>query len=259
MGFLVPCGSNIHSRAMAARDATLQTVLPYGELDSTHSGDPVPMLTATLIWQESQQPAPTPPTPPAPPVPTPQAGEVTVTLNDAPLMAGVPQTGQQVQAMRARRSELSNQLTSATSRRDRLVRDLEKLPAEQREGVQQRIQLLDQRILRLETEIAETGSLLAASSAIAAPDARPPSDGPPVAFVLSILMIVFVAFPLAIAWARRILRKPLPAPPPSPLLTESAERLERLEHAVDAIAIEVERISEGQRFVTKALGSKNAV
>ena len=30
-------------------------------------------------------------------------------------------------------------------------------------------------------------------------------------------------------------------------------RLERIEQAVDAIAIEVERISEGQRFTTKLL------
>ena len=31
------------------------------------------------------------------------------------------------------------------------------------------------------------------------------------------------------------------------------ERMSRIEHAVDAIAIEVERISEGQRFTTKLL------
>jgi hypothetical protein len=30
-------------------------------------------------------------------------------------------------------------------------------------------------------------------------------------------------------------------------------RLERMEHAIDAIAVEVERISEGQRFTTKLL------
>ncbi|MEO5903120.1 MAG: hypothetical protein ABIQ55_03820, partial [Gemmatimonadaceae bacterium] len=34
---------------------------------------------------------------------------------------------------------------------------------------------------------------------------------------------------------------------------ESAARLERVERGVEAIAIEIERISEGQRFVTKAL------
>ena len=30
-------------------------------------------------------------------------------------------------------------------------------------------------------------------------------------------------------------------------------RMERMEHAIDAIAVEVERISEGQRFTTKLL------
>jgi hypothetical protein len=34
------------------------------------------------------------------------------------------------------------------------------------------------------------------------------------------------------------------------------QRLERIEQAVDAIAIEVERISEGQRFTTKLLSER---
>jgi hypothetical protein len=34
-------------------------------------------------------------------------------------------------------------------------------------------------------------------------------------------------------------------------------RLERMEHAVDAIAIEIERISEGQRFTTKLLSERS--
>ena len=34
---------------------------------------------------------------------------------------------------------------------------------------------------------------------------------------------------------------------------ESPERLERIERAIEAVAIEVERISEGQRFVTNLL------
>jgi hypothetical protein len=37
----------------------------------------------------------------------------------------------------------------------------------------------------------------------------------------------------------------------------SDERLSRIEQAVDAIAIEVERISEAQRFTTKLLAEKN--
>jgi hypothetical protein len=34
---------------------------------------------------------------------------------------------------------------------------------------------------------------------------------------------------------------------------ESRERLERMERGIEAIAIEVERISEGQRFVTNLM------
>ena len=36
-------------------------------------------------------------------------------------------------------------------------------------------------------------------------------------------------------------------------------RLERIEQAVDAIAIEIERISEGQRFTTKLLNEREKV
>ncbi len=39
-------------------------------------------------------------------------------------------------------------------------------------------------------------------------------------------------------------------------LTEIAARLASLERAVDAIAVETERISEGQRFTTKLLAER---
>jgi hypothetical protein len=37
---------------------------------------------------------------------------------------------------------------------------------------------------------------------------------------------------------------------------EVASRLERMEQAIDSIAVEVERISEAQRFTTKLLSEK---
>jgi len=40
-------------------------------------------------------------------------------------------------------------------------------------------------------------------------------------------------------------------------LREIAERLEHLERAVDAVAVETERIAEGQRFTTKLLGERD--
>ena len=37
-----------------------------------------------------------------------------------------------------------------------------------------------------------------------------------------------------------------------------SERLERMEQAIDAMAVETERISEGQRFTTKLLSERAA-
>ena len=48
-------------------------------------------------------------------------------------------------------------------------------------------------------------------------------------------------------------RKRSPALPRS---EKDDERLRRIEEAVDAIAVEVERISEGQRFTTKLLAER---
>ena len=59
---------------------------------------------------------------------------------------------------------------------------------------------------------------------------------------------IAVGAPLARAFARRMERDSKVNVPP-----EVTSRLERIEQAVDAIAIEVERISEGQRFTTKLL------
>jgi len=41
-------------------------------------------------------------------------------------------------------------------------------------------------------------------------------------------------------------------------LKEIATRLERMEQAIDAMAVETERISEAQRFTTKLLSDKSA-
>ena len=40
-------------------------------------------------------------------------------------------------------------------------------------------------------------------------------------------------------------------------LDAMADRLAKLDNAVDAIAVEVERVSEGQRFVTKVLAERS--
>ena len=67
------------------------------------------------------------------------------------------------------------------------------------------------------------------------------------AFLCAIVLAIGV--PLARAYSRR-----MDAESRNPRLpTEVTERLERMEQALDSVALEVERISEGQRFTTKLL------
>ncbi len=76
----------------------------------------------------------------------------------------------------------------------------------------------------------------------------------PIIFVSSI-PIIAIGFPIARAYASRLERKPLGPSVPA----DVAARLERMEQAIDSIAVEVERISEGQRFTTKLLSERAAV
>lgn len=70
----------------------------------------------------------------------------------------------------------------------------------------------------------------------------------------SLTIIGAVLFPIARALGRRIEGK---AQAPQVAAGTDA-RLDRIEHAVEAIAVEVERISEGQRFTTKLLADRSA-
>jgi hypothetical protein len=69
----------------------------------------------------------------------------------------------------------------------------------------------------------------------------------PIGFFAMVVTIA-VGVPMARAFARR-----MEGESKAKLAPEVTSRLERIEQAVDAIAIEVERISEGQRFTTKLL------
>jgi hypothetical protein len=61
---------------------------------------------------------------------------------------------------------------------------------------------------------------------------------------------------ILITWLKQRRGKQLPPPELMRRLDEIAERVNRIETAVDATAIEVERISEGQRFTTRLLAER---
>jgi hypothetical protein len=65
--------------------------------------------------------------------------------------------------------------------------------------------------------------------------------------------VIAIGMPIARAYAKRMERgAAMPAIP-----SDVSARLERMEQAIDSIAIEVERISEGQRFTTKLLSERS--
>jgi multidrug efflux pump subunit AcrA (membrane-fusion protein) len=64
---------------------------------------------------------------------------------------------------------------------------------------------------------------------------------------------VLILRPLMRAFANRFERR---GAPPTALPAEVTAHMERLEQAIEAVAIEVERISEGQRYTTKLLAER---
>lgn len=82
---------------------------------------------------------------------------------------------------------------------------------------------------------------------------RQPMDNfDPTPLVFGVMGILFVAFPLTLALVRFLWKRASNAPAPA-ITAEQSRRFDRLEQSVDSIAIEVERISENQRYLTKLL------
>lgn len=206
---------------------------------------------------QKPQAAPTPT-----PAPSPQVF-VTVPTQGGPVTLEAPRTARDIAALKARREELSNQLTSVDGRRKKLMEQLRQTtdPVATK-GLQDRLAVLDARELQLEGDLAQTGQQLSSVSAgLLASTSAPPLVGGLTSnqtMTLSILSIIFVLFPLSVGIARGIFKRASRQGPAPAAFAQTAERLERLEQSVDAIAIEIERISEGQRFVTKLLSEGHA-
>jgi len=189
---------------------------------------------------------------PSPP-PTPQAPQPFV-VNVLP--DGTPTTREDLIALQHKRSELSDQLTSAAGRRRSLANELRSADGAARPGIEARLKVLDDRIVKLETELDRTGDQLAnvpgnviATTQMPAEFARNVTkDVVPIVAILS----VFVLGPFAIAMSRLIWKR-ASAPARPAVDSATQQRLEQLQQSVDTIAIEVERISEAQRFVTRLL------
>ena len=177
------------------------------------------------------------------------------------LVLQVPKTDAEVFALVDQRTELSNQLSSVTERRQALAQEIAVTPVgPSRVGLEERLKVLDTRIVQLESDLAATGRQLAAAPGdmVAIAERRGNSssssggdwDEGMAAGIFSTVFFFAIVYAVRRFRGRKKRKSPTPA---TALTSDSTDRLERLERGMEAIAIEIERVSEGQRFVTKLL------
>jgi hypothetical protein len=166
------------------------------------------------------------------------------------------------QAAKAQRRELTRQMEELDGKRSQLSQQLQdpQVTGADRKGLETQVGDVDSRISSLNKGISDADAQVAKAAGIpgAAIDLpEPPRSGPPdEAWVLGGMFIVVVLLPISIAYARRIWRKGGQVIAAFP--KEIAERMNRVEQIVESTAIEVERIGEGQRFMTRVLTENTA-
>ena len=174
----------------------------------------------------------------------------------APVAArAAPSASAIYEGFKAQRDVLNGQLEELDGTRRDIIRQMNESPdaSPQHKSLEDRLTDVDARIKSVDQMIGANSMQLAQAAAIPGAVVPPPPferQGPPEeAFVLGGMFIVVVLLPLSIAMARRIWRRSAAVVTSFP--KELADRLLRLEQTTEATSLEVERIGEGQRFLTK--------
>ena len=177
----------------------------------------------------------------------------------APVLAAgarsAPSASAIYEGLKAQRRELNNQLDELQSTRREITSQMEDVSSGSTEhkALETRMTEIDSRIATADKMLASNAAQIAQAAAIPGAVVEAPrviDRGPPEeAYVLGGLFMILVFFPLSVALARRIWRRSAAVVTSFP--KEITERLSRMEQAVEATAVEVERIGEGQRFLTR--------
>jgi len=180
--------------------------------------------------------------------PSPQSEVVVAPARQAPTAT------EMYEAAQLHRRELRNQQSDLQDERQSVRSQLYSAtnPADKK-GLEGRMAVIDQRIADVETQLAAADALVATRAAIPGVVIVPPSRAADPTDIIGMGMgfSLVLLFPLSVAYARRLWRRSSIVPPTLP--PEFTDRMANLERGVEAIAIEVERLGEGQRFVTQLL------
>ena len=196
---------------------------------------------------------------PAAPPPPPQSPAASTATTVAPSAPSGATAAEIYQGLRAQRNVLGEQLRGLERTRDGIINDMRQgAPSDgARAGLEQRLAQVDQRIASVSLQIGEADAQVAVAAAIPGAAVEPPREprsGPdPDIVAMGLFFTGLLLLPLVIAWSRRIWRRnavTVSLPP------ELNDRMLGLERAVDSVAVEVERIGEGQRFVTQLMAER---
>jgi hypothetical protein len=192
-------------------------------------------------------------------LPAPNPPTVTVPGADGkPVTIALPMTHSDVRQLVLRRRELTEQLNAVNGRRIKLVQEIITAPNDlSKTGLEDRLKLLDQQLLQLETDIATTNHQISSAPADLIESAmyenrNQGGDDWAEGMLAGGFGVLIPVIVISLIMRRRR-KKRRTAEPAMISGADSTERLERLERGMESIAIEIERVSEGQRFVTKLL------
>lgn len=208
------------------------------------------MQQVTVTEQPGQAVAP--PAPPVPPAPT---GTPPASL------PGATSPQAMYQAAREKVDVIKDQLERVYDDRRSVAQRLREGNTEgvDKSGLEARLSMLDQRAADLEKQLAQADGEVSQLAGIPGAVVRRPEpvrNGPPdEVFAIPIVFTIFVLAPIAIAYARRIWKRT--GQVVSAIPDAIVDRMGRMEQAIDAIALEVERVSEGQRFLTKLMSDRH--
>jgi hypothetical protein len=197
--------------------------------------------------------------PQAPPQPasTPSAP---ATIAGVQVITGAPRAV--YQAAREKREVLGDQMSRLLNRRDNIAERLQRpnLSASETAALEQHMREITTRIVDMEKQLHASDAEVSTAAGVPGAVAPPPRSDPrwldedSVGIAVGFAGIALVV--LAIGHARRAWKGAATTIAQLPASFE--QRFNRMEDSIDAIAIEVERVSEGQRYLSRVYGDQNA-
>jgi hypothetical protein len=159
--------------------------------------------------------------------------------------------------LKAREEVLTDRVRTLSETREELARDLNERTGADREGIDARLRQLDGQIQQTQTELLDASKAVAAAAPAQLAETVQTiykgfseDDMIGAGFSGAGIMLALM-LPLIVRTFRR--RRWVRPGTPTPVPALGGERIDRMEAAIDSIAVEIERVSENQRFMTRLM------